>query len=149
MLNECYVNYKVQPSILCVVYFQSLVFFCMIKDTVEYYQNLTFLTIKLLSFNFPCLDVVVCTVFYFFFFLQKEDDINWLTKTNKPTTTTKKPPVNSLILSLKLVLLSLSSKDKLSMDILSETVSDTDGRPSSALASVCPWVSWRNTCKYI
>lgn len=53
---------------------------------------------------------------------------------------------NSLILSPKLEMLPVS-EGKLSMDPVSETVSEMVGRHSSAPFSLSPWVNWRNTYK--
>lgn len=52
---------------------------------------------------------------------------------------------NSLILSLKLEMLSLSSDEKLSIDPVSETVCEIDRAPPSA--SAFSRVNWRKTCR--
>lgn len=52
---------------------------------------------------------------------------------------------NSLILSPKLEMLSLRSEEKLSIDAVSETVSEIDRAPPSA--SAVPQVNWKKTCR--
>lgn len=64
---------------------------------------------------------------------------------NKTRNITGNKWANLLMLSPKLETLSLWSEGKLSMDAVSQTVSEMVGRPSSGPASVLLWVSWRNT----